>query len=186
MSPSRPKPAVRERRTVARSRLFEVEEMHLEFSNGVRTRYERLVSGSRGAVLIAPMLDPETVLLIREYAAGTDRYELGLPKGRIERDEDILAAADREIMEEVGYGSRNLTYLGSFSLAPGYMSHTSHLVLAEDLYEHPMPGDEPEEIEVLPWPIRDLGRLLEREDCSEARSIAGLFMVRERLLGKAG
>jgi len=76
-----------------------------------------------------------------------------------------------------------LTYLGALSLAPGYMSHTSHLVLAEDLYEARVPGDEPEEIEVLPWPIRDLGRLLEREDCSEARSIAGLFMVRERLFG---
>ncbi|TVP81654.1 ADP compounds hydrolase NudE [Thioalkalivibrio sp.] len=178
---SRSKPAVHERRTVARSRLFEVEEMHLEFSNGVRTCYERLVGGSRGAVVIVPMLDPETVLLIREYAAGTDRYELGLPKGKVEADEDLLTAADREIMEEIGYGSRRLTYLGALSLAPGYMSHTSHLVLAEDLYEARVPGDEPEEIEVLPWPIRDLGRLLEREDCSEARSIAGLFMVRERL-----
>jgi ADP-ribose diphosphatase len=180
---NRPKPAVHERRTIARSRLFEIEEMDLEFSNGVRTRYERLVGSSRGAVLIAPMLDSETVLLIREYAAGTDRYELGLPKGRIEPDEYILAAADREIMEEVGYGSRRLTYLGAFSLAPGYMSHNSHLVLAEDLYERRAPGDEPEEIEVLPWSLRDLGRLLERDDCSEARSIAALFLVRERLLG---
>ncbi|AGA32000.1 ADP compounds hydrolase NudE [Thioalkalivibrio nitratireducens DSM 14787] len=181
----RTKPAVHHRRTVARSRLFEVEEMHLEFSNGVHARYERLLSSGRGAVVIAPMLDAETVLLIREYAAGTHRYELGLPKGRIEADEDILAAADREIMEEIGFGSRRLSHLGSFSLAPGYMSHTSHLVLAQDLYEHRVPGDEPEEIEVLPWRLADLGRLLEREDCSEARSIAALFMVRERLLAAA-
>lgn len=179
----RSKPAVHERRTVARSRLFEVEEMQLEFSNGVRTRYERLVGSSRGAVAIAAMPDPETVLLIREYAAGTDRYELGLPKGRIEAGEEILAAANREIMEEVGYGGRRLTHLGAFSLAPGYMSHTTHLVLAEDLYEERIPGDEPEEIEVVPWSIRDLGSLLAREDCSEARSIAGLFIVREHLLG---
>jgi ADP-ribose diphosphatase len=178
----RSKPAVHERRTIARSRLFEVEEMHLEFSNGVRTRYERLVGSSRGAVAIAAMPDAETVLLIREYAAGTDRYELGLPKGRIEPGEDILAAANREIMEELGYGGRRLTQLGTFSLAPGYISHTTHLVLAEDLYAERLPGDEPEEIEVVPWSIRDLGRLIAREDCSEARSIAGLFLVREHLL----
>lgn len=158
--------------------------MHLEFSNGVHTRFERLVGSSHGAVAIAAMPDPDTVLLIREYAAGTDRYELGLPKGRIQPDEDILAAANREIMEEVGLGARRLTPLRAFSLAPAYMSHTTHLVLAEDLYEERMPGDEPEEIEVVPWPIRDLGALLLREDCSEARSIAGLFIVREHLLGQ--
>ncbi len=177
-------PAVHERRTVARSRLFEVEELHLEFSNGVRTRFERLVGSSGGAVAIAAMPDPDTVLLIREYAAGTDRYELGLPKGRIEAGEDLLAAANREIMEEVGYAARRLTRLTSFSLAPAYMSHTTHLVLAEDLYEERVPGDEPEEIEVVPWLIRDLPALLLREDCSEARSIAGLFIVREHLLNR--
>ncbi|MBS0002541.1 MAG: ADP compounds hydrolase NudE [Thioalkalivibrio sp.] len=180
----RPPPEVHERRTVARSRLFEVEELHLEFSNGVHTRFERLVGSSHGAVAIAAMPDPDTVLLIREYAAGTDRYELGLPKGRIEPGEDILEAANREIMEEVGYAARRLTRLASFSLAPAYMSHTTHLVLAEDLYEERMPGDEPEEIEVVPWSIRDLTPLLLREDCSEARSIAGLFIVREHLLGR--
>ncbi|TVP87485.1 MAG: ADP compounds hydrolase NudE [Thioalkalivibrio sp.] len=179
-----PPPTVHERRTVARSRLFEVEELHLEFSNGVHTHFERLVGSSHGAVAIAAMPDPDTVLLIREYAAGTDRYELGLPKGRIERGEDILEGANREIMEEVGYAARRLTRLASFSLAPAYMSHTTHLVLAEDLYEERAPGDEPEEIEVVPWSIRDLGPLLLREDCSEARSIAGLFIVREHLLGR--
>lgn len=178
----RAKPAVHQRRTVARSRLFEVEEMHLEFSNGVRTRFERLVGSSGGAVAIAAMPDPDTVLLIREYAAGTDRYELGLPKGRIEPGEDMLAAANREIMEEIGYGARRLARLGGFSLAPAYMAHTTHLVLAEDLYEERIPGDEPEEIEVVPWSIHDLGSLVAREDCSEARSIAGLFIVREHLL----
>lgn len=158
--------------------------MHLEFSNGVHTRFERLVGSSHGAVAIAAMPDPDTVLLIREYAAGTDRYELGLPKGRMQPDEDILAAANREIMEEVGFGARRLTRLRTLALAPAYMSHATHLVLAEGLYEKRLPGDEPEEIEVVPWPIRDLGPLLLREDCSEARSIAGLFIVREHLLGR--
>lgn len=179
----RTKPTVHERRTIAQTRLFQVEEMQLEFSNGTQVRFERLVGSGQGSVLIVPMLDVETVLLIREYAAGTDRYELGLPKGRIEANEDILIAADREIMEEVGYASRRLSHLGSMSLAPGYLSHRTHLVLAEDLYERVMPGDEPEAIEVVPWSLRDLAGLLAREDCSEARSIAALFLVRERLLG---
>ena len=37
-----------------------------------------------GAVIIVAMPDDEHVLLIREYACGVHRYELGLPKGRLE------------------------------------------------------------------------------------------------------
>jgi ADP-ribose diphosphatase len=143
--------------------------------------YERLNASPHGAVLVVPMLDDDTVLLIREYAAGVHRYELGLPKGLIEPDETVLEAANRELMEEVGYGARDLRHLTSFTLAPGYFAHVTHVVLARDLYEQRRPGDEPEEIEVVPWRMRELKSLLAQEDCTEARSIAALYMVRDLL-----
>jgi ADP-ribose diphosphatase len=124
------------------------------------------------------------VLLIREYAAGVERYELALPKGRVEEGENIDEAANREIREEVGYGARRLTLLKSMTLAPGYFSHATHIVLAEDLYEDRLEGDEPEALEVVPWPLANIAELVEHEECTEARSIAALYMVRERLLGK--
>lgn len=175
------KPKILSSRTVAQSRLFHVEEVELEFSNGVNTRYERLVGSSRGAVLIVPVLDNGEVLLIREYAAGTHRYELALPKGRIEAGEELLAAANREIMEEVGYGARNLLHLTSLTIAPGYLSHTTHVVLARDLHPERLEGDEPEDIEVFPWPLARIEELFGREDFTEARSIAALYMARERI-----
>lgn len=179
----RTKPRILSSRTVARSRLFHVEEVELQFSNGVNTRYERLVGSARGAVLIVPVLDDGNVLLIREYAAGTHRYELALPKGRIEPGEDLLAAANREIMEEVGYGARDLSHLTSLTIAPGYLSHTTHVVLARDLHPQRLPGDEPEDIEVIPWPLAQIEALMGREDFTEARSIAALYLARERLRG---
>lgn len=177
----REKPRILHTETLARTRLFHVQQVDLRFSNGVETRYERLIGSARGAVLIVPMLDDDTVLLIREYAAGLDRYELALPKGRIEDSEDLLAAADRELKEEVGYGARSLVHLSSMSLAPGYLGHFTHVVLARDLYPDKQEGDEPEEIEVVPWRLSELGELVSRPDFSEARSIAALFLTRERL-----
>jgi ADP-ribose diphosphatase len=174
-------PKILKQRIVAQSRLFSVEELHLEFSNGVQTQYERLVGSSHGAVLVVPVQDDDTVLMIREYAAGTGRYELGLPKGRVEAGEKPLDAANREIKEEIGFGANNLTQLTSVTLAPGYFNHTTHVILAQDLYPERLPGDEPEPIEVVPWSMSDLPNLLNQEDFTEARSIAALFMAMSHL-----
>jgi len=177
----RKKPQILATQTLAKTRLFHIQQLDLRFTNGVETQYERLVGSPQGAVLIVPMLDDETVLLVREYAAGIDRYELALPKGRIEQDEAILHAANREIMEEVGYGAHQLHHLTSLSLAPGYLGHFTHVVVARDLYPQQISGDEPEPLEVVPWKMADLHQLFGREDCTEARSIAALYMTREYL-----
>ena len=160
---------------------FRQQQLDLEFSNGERRHFQRLVSGGHGAVVVVPMLDEDTVLLVREYAAGLHRYELGLVKGRIDEGETPIEAADRELKEEAGYGARKLDALRSLTLAPTYMSHQSTLVLARDLYPERLPGDEPEELEVVPWKLDALDELMLREDFSEGRSLAALFIAREWL-----
>jgi ADP-ribose diphosphatase len=179
---SRPLPTIRgivERAEGSADRL--VEELDLEFSNGERRIFHRLKPRGHGAVVVVPMLDDDTVLLVREYAAGLHRYELGLVKGRIDAGEDPVQAADRELKEEAGYGARRIDVLRSMSLAPTYMSHQSWLVLARDLYPEKLPGDEPEELEVVPWKLDALDQLMLREDFSEGRSLAALFITREWL-----
>ena len=174
-------PRILDAHTIVKTRLFHVEQLELEFSNGVVVHYERLRGSERGAVLIVPMLDVDTVLLIREYAAGVQRYELALPKGRIKPGEDLIKAANREIMEEIGQAAHTLRHITSLTVAPGYLSHTTHVILAQNLYPCKALGDEPEEIEVVPWKLSQLNELLQCDDCTEARSIAALFMVKELL-----
>ena len=180
------KPRVTGRRIVAQTGVFRVEQLDLEFTNGARRRYERLLGSEGGAVLVVPVPDPGTVLLIREYAAGMDRYELAFPKGRVEAGEDPIGAAAREIREETGFGAGRLQHLQSVTLAPGYLRHTTHIVVALDLYPDPLPGDEPEPIEVVPWSLTRIDELLGREDFTEARSIAALYRVRDWLRGEEG
>jgi len=177
------KPSILKRTTVARSRLFRADEIHLRFSNGEERTYEKLCSGGPGAVLIVPLLDENTVLLVREYAAGIEDYHLALPKGAIDQGEALLAAANRELKEEVGYGARKLQFLKRLHLSPAYMEHGINVVVAWDLYPERLVGDEPEPIEVVPYPLSDLLQLIGRPDVCEGRSIAALFIAREWLAG---
>ncbi len=172
-------PKIHARRELDSGQLFTIEHLDLEFSNGERRSYERLRSKGLGAVIVVPMRDDETVLLVREYAAGLHHYEIGLVKGRLEEDESILEAAQRELREEAGYAARELVELTQLSLSPGYMTHVTHVVLARDLYPDRLPGDEPEELEVVSWPISNLMELTQRSDCTEGRSIAALYIARD-------
>lgn len=178
-------PEILNRAVVARSRFFTVEELQLRFSNGVERTYERLRAGSAGAVMIVPMRDDDTVLMIREYGAGVENYTLGLPKGALEPDETLEQGANRELQEETGHGARLLTPLKSLTLSPSYMSSQLTVVLAEDLYPSRLEGDEPEPIEVVPMPLSALEEWVWSEDLSEARSIAALYMVRDMLRARS-
>ena len=174
-------PAILSRQMIAKTRLFRVEQLDLEFSNGETREYERLLGGERGSVLVVPMLDDDTVMLIREYSAGSQDYQLGLPKGRMEANEDPLQAANREIREEIGYGARDLRLIKTFTIAPAYIRHQTHVILAQNLYPDKLPGDEPEPIEVVPWRLSDWDALLGQPDLTEARSIAALYLTRDLL-----
>ncbi|MBB3332410.1 ADP-ribose diphosphatase [Halomonas campaniensis] len=175
------KPEVLERRSVARSRLFHVESLDLRFSNGAERTFERLTGSDQGAVMIVAMPDPEHVLLIREYAAGFEDYVLTLPKGLVDPGEDIVTAANRELMEECGFGANRIEPLVELSLAPNYMRHRMQVLLASDLYPRRLPGDEPEPLIVETHAIEELPALLARDDFHEARAIAALYIARDRL-----
>lgn len=174
-------PKIHGRRELDPGKMFRIEQVDLEFSNGERRHFQRLKSQGLGAVIVVPLLDDDTVLLVREYAAGLHHYEMGLVKGRLEANESILDAAQRELREEAGYAAKRLEELTTLSLAPGYMTHVTHVVLARDLYPSRLEGDEPEEMEVVPWPLADLHELTARPDCTEGRTIAALYIARDHI-----
>jgi len=175
------KPEILKCQEVARSRLFRVQQVDLRFSNGEERTYERLAAGNLAAVIIVPILNDDTLLLVREYGVGVEDYQLGLPKGRVDAGETFLETANRELMEEVGYGAKSLHPLKMLSQSPGYMQHNTQIVLARDLYPQTAVGDEPEPLEVVAFPLAELDSLILRDDLTEARSIAALFLAKDYL-----
>lgn len=172
------KPNILSTTVIAKSKLFDIEDVHLRFSNGQERHFER-IHGHRGygSVMVVAMPDPETVLLVREYGVGADSYVLGFPKGAMEKEEDPIVTAGREIKEELGYGARQFTYLTRVSASPGYLRSMMDVIIATDLYEEKIEGDEPEPLEVIPWKLSQMDELLKNPEFHEARSIAALLLV---------
>jgi ADP-ribose diphosphatase len=174
-------PNITHRKQIAKSRLFTIEQVDLIFSNGEQREYERMLGSGRGAVMIVPMLDDDTLLLVREYCAGTHSYELGFPKGLIDCDEQAEEAANRELKEEVGYGAEQLTLLKQLRISPAFFNANMSIYLAKNLYAETLIGDEPEPLEIVTWSLKNYKNLLLQHDFTEARSIAALFLLKDLL-----
>lgn len=177
-------PEILKRTLIASSRFFKIESLQLKFSNGQEREFERMQGDHQGAVLIVPFFNKDTLLLIREYAAGSHSYQLGFPKGLIDAGETPELAANRELKEEVGFGAKSLHKLKKVTIAPSYFSSEMTLFMASDLYPERLQGDEPEPLEVIKWPLDKLDQLLAREDFQEARSITALLLTLKALKEK--
>lgn len=174
-------PKINARKQVAKSRLFAIEQLELTFNNGEERQYERMAGAGNGAVMVVPMLDADTLLLVKEYCAGTHSYELGFPKGLIDAGEVAEEAANRELQEEISYGSKRLTFMSQVMMAPAFFNAKMDIFIANDLYPSSLEGDEPEPLEVIPWPIKEYRKLLQQPDFQEARSIAALMLLIDHL-----
>lgn len=177
-------PKIVKTQTVAKSRLFEVEQLELHFSNGEQRQYERMKPANHNGVMVVPITANNDLLLIREYSAGTESYELGFPKGLIDSGETPQQAANRELKEEIGFGANQFTPLKEVVLAPSYFSSKMTLFLAQNLYQERLQGDEPEPLQVVRWPLAQAEELLIHGDFRESRSIVALMLSLKLLNAK--
>src|SRR6185295_15049839 len=88
-------------KTVYRGGLLHVLEDEVRMPDGKSSRREYI--RHPGAVTMLPMLDRDTVVLIRQYRYPARRHFYEMPAGKIDPGEEPFAAAQRELREETGY-----------------------------------------------------------------------------------
>ncbi len=174
-------PIIHNKKILARSRLFQIEQIELEFDHNVIHQFERITSAIKGAVMVVAVNQHNEIALVKEYAVGSEQYELTLPKGAIDPEEETLDAANRELAEEIGLAAKKLTLLTTLKIAPAYFKFETWVVLAQDLYAKQLEGDEPEALPLSWHSLDDIHGLLQQDDFSEARSIAALFIAKNYL-----
>ena len=171
------KPQLLNIKTIAKSTIFEIQSVDLKFTNGEHRTYERFRPGKYAAVMVIA-IDGEDLLLVREYAVGTEQYELGFVKGGMDMGETPEQSANRELQEEIGLGAKKWTFLRTMKINPQIMGHKMHVLLGEDLYPNQLEGDEPEPLEIVRYPLSQLDTLLVSDEFNEARNLAALYSLR--------
>jgi ADP-ribose pyrophosphatase len=145
---------------------------------------------SKGVVTIIPLTAERRLLFVEQFRAPLSRKVIEFPAGlmgdeRGHEDEDAVASARRELVEETGYEARHLELVASTATSPGMANELVHFVLAWDLLRVGQGGGiAGESIVVHEVPMTDaLAWLKQREReglVIAAKVYAGLFFAKER------
>lgn len=87
----------------------------------------------QGAAVIVPWLDDGRLLMERQFRYPLRRAFIEFPAGKIDRGEDPLQTAQRELLEETGYSAQVWRHLGTMHPCIGYSDEKIEVFEAREL-----------------------------------------------------
>lgn len=123
-----------------------------------------------GAVCVLARVG-ERILVVEQYRKPLGRNLVEIPAGKLERGEDPLEAAIRELQEETGYTAGRMEKIASFYSAPGFCDELLHLYLADDLKAGESHPDEDEFLECVAITLEEAKELIENGGIADAKTI---------------
>jgi ADP-ribose pyrophosphatase len=161
-----------EYKTLLTTSRFDVVEMPLPSRDG-QTHYRAYIRHP-GAVVLLPLLDNDTIVMIENERTGVGETLLELPAGTRDPGEPVLETAARELVEETGYSAAKLDVVCDFYSAPGLGNERMHLIVARDLTPGEQKLETTERIETRLVTREEAETLVRRHEIRDSKTLVGL------------
>jgi ADP-ribose pyrophosphatase len=141
-----------------------------------------------GSVIVLPLFDDASVVMIDQYRHPLGRRIRELPAGLLDAPgEDPLATAQRELLEEAGLTARDWSVLIDLVPSPGFSDESQRVFLARGLTEvdRPLGTDEEADLNVVRLPLTEAVRQVFAGEIVNSPAVAGLLAAHAVLAGKA-
>ena len=153
-----------------------------ELVNGDIVRRE--VVEHPGGVSVIPVEEDGTVWCVRQFRYPFGREMLEIPAGKLEKGEEPLPAAIRELSEETGLEAGRIIYLGPCCTSPGYSTEVLHIYLALYLKKGEAHPDEDEFLNVERHSLSELTGMAMSGEIDDAKTIIAVLKARRFLEGE--
>ncbi len=167
-------------RLVERQVLYNGKKLRLEIHHlddeETGKRLTREIVVHNGAVVVLPILPDGRILLIRNRRYAVNQILLELPAGTLEKNEDPINCAGRELLEETGYVAGRLKVIGNFFTSPGILTEKMYAYAAYDLELSHQALEDGEEIELHPIDLDKAVQMVGRGEIIDGKTIATLLL----------
>ena len=135
----------------------------------------REIAKHSGGVTILPVDNDGYAYMVRQFRKPFDTVLLEAPAGKLAEGESHYDCGVREMLEETGFTSQNVTYLGCIYPSPGYSTEIIHLYLARDLTYVGQQLDEDEFLSVEKILFDDVVKMCSNNEITDAKTLAVAF-----------
>ena len=164
-------------RTVYTGRVFSAQRDRVSLPNGREAVMDVVRHGP--SVILVPLIDPDHVVLVRQYRYVIDRWIWELPAGSVDPGEDLESAARRECHEEIGRVPERVERIGEYYPTPGY---SDELMVFFRLTQLTVPetraaADADEILEPRIFSLAEARSLIAGSDTQDMKTVLGLTLV---------
>lgn len=173
------------RKIVYQGKIVNIEEVDIDFDNGSIATFELINFNIETGVSILPIDSENDIILVKQFKLGVKERIINIPSGGLEAEEDPLQVANKEIQEEIGYKSNNISLMFRGHSSPGYVgSEPAYFFLAKDLVPSKIEGDEIEEIQIIKLPFDKVLKMVKSGEIIDMKTISAILYYKQFLLDK--
>ncbi|WP_088035686.1 NUDIX hydrolase [Evansella clarkii] len=163
---------------VYKGRIIDLNVHDIILPNGKNSKRE--VVNHPGAVGVIAVTDEGKLILVNQFRKPLEKTIAEIPAGKLEKNEDPLVCAKRELEEETGVKAESWKALGSFYTSPGFADEKIYLYLAENLKEGTKNTDEDEFVEMFEVTLREAEELIKKEIIHDAKTVFAVQYLKLR------
>lgn len=172
-----------EERTIQTTPIFDGKVISLKVDdvtlpNGATSKRE--IINHPGAVAVIAITDDHKLLLVEQYRKAIERSIIEIPAGKLEKGEEPIVTARRELEEETGYTTDDLTFVQAFATSPGFADEVIHIYLAKNLKKLEVAAvlDEDEFVELMEVTLEEAEAMVADERIYDAKTAYAILWMK--------
>ncbi len=165
--------------TKFQGKIFDTQLWEVELPNGKKGQREAVIHS--GGVCAFALREDGKVPLVKQHRVVAGEILWELPAGKKEKNENSLAAIQRELEEETGLKAANWEKLISFYPTPAYCSEIIDIYLATTTFLGRQCLDLDEFLEVDFFDIEEISNMIKTGKIKDGKTLVGIFLAIDRL-----